>query len=238
MNKILNLLKSSSPRYNLVQPSTGKILEYRPFNVREEKSLLVAKNTSSYSDFLLTIADIIDNCFGHKIESKKLPIFDVEYLFLKLREKSVSEIVNIGFTCPNTKEKIKIVPVYLNEIEVKKQKNDFNIKVSDEIIVKMKYPTFEFLIENTISNESNNIDLFDMVLNSIESIQTPDEIITNESLNNEFLKEFIDSLTRQQYQLILDFFVKSPKIEHAVKYTTSDDQVRTIILRGIRDFFQ
>ena len=238
MNDIIATLKSSYPKYIAKQPSTGKNLSYRPFTVKEEKALLVAKDTGNYSDFLVTITDIIDNCFSDnaiKINSKKLPIFDVEYMFLKIREKSVSEVINVSFVCPETKEKIK-VDVFIPHIEVKVEENNKNIKISDELIVNMKYPSFEYLIENAIQNNDGNIDLFDMVLSSIESVQTKTELITD--LNKQTLKEFIDSLTKQQYQLILNFFVKIPKIEHSVPYITSDGTQRKITFKGIRDFFR
>jgi hypothetical protein len=237
MSNIINLLKSSSPKYSIVQPSTGKLLSYRPFNVKEEKSLLVAKNTGSYTDFLLTISSIVDSCFDTTIESKKLPVFDVEFMFLKLREKSVSEVVNISFTCPETNEKIKNVEVSLTDIVVKKNQSSNSIKISPDIIINMRHPTYEFLIENSATSDTGNIDLFDMVLYSIESIQTTSELLTNEMLTKDFLNEFIENLTRQQYQMILDFFVSAPKIEHEVKYNTSDNVQRSIVLRGIKDFF-
>jgi len=237
MKDIINVLKNSLPKYSIKQPSSqDTILIYRPFTVKEEKSLLLSKDTGSYTDFLITISELISACYN--IDAKKLPIFDVEYMFLKLREKSVSETVVISFDCPTTGERIKNIEVRLNEIEVKKQENSKNIKLSNELIVNMRYPTFEFLIENTTKSNNGNIDLYDMVLYSIESIQTPDELITNESLSSSLLNEFIENLTRTQYELILNFFLKAPKIEHEVYYTTKDGMERKIILRGIRDFFR
>lgn len=241
MHNVLNILKNSLPRYTISQPSTDKLLTYRPFTVKEEKSLLVAKDTGSYVDFLSTISTIVDGCYSNSntiINSLKLPIFDVEYMFLKLREKSISETVNISFTCPATNERIKNIEVRLDQITVKKQENSKNIKISNDIIVNMRYPTYEFLIESAARNENGNVDLFEMVLYSIDSIETPDEIIQHDSMTSDFLKEFIDNLTREQYELILNFFVKLPKIEHEVKYLTQDGVERKIVLKGIRDFFR
>lgn len=238
MNDIIATLKSSYPKYTIKQPSTGKNLSYRPFTVKEEKSLLVAKDSGKYADFLITITDIIDSCFSDnsiKINSKNLPIFDVEYMFLKIREKSISETINVSFICPETKEEIK-VKVFIPNIEVKVEPVNRNIKITDELIVNMKYPPFLYLIENSINNEDGDIDLFDMVLSSIESIQTKTELLTD--LNKQILNEFINSLTKQQYQEILNFFVKIPKLEHSVPYITSDGIQRKITFRGIRDFFR
>jgi hypothetical protein len=238
MKNILNVLKNSLPRYSLTQPSTGKLLTYRPFTVKEEKSLLIAKDTGNYIDFLLTIAGMVDACFSDSgIKAKNLPIFDIEYLFLKLREKSVSEVVSISFNCPSTGERIKNAEVNLDELEVKIQDNPKIITISPDIIVNMRYPTYEFLIESAGKTPDGNVDLFDMVLFSIESIQTPSELITHDSMSNEFLKEFIDNLTRSQYEMILNFFIKSPRLEHEVHYKTEDGIERKIILKGLRDFF-
>lgn len=238
MTDLISNLKSSYPKFTLTQPSTGKTIYYRPFTVKEEKSLILGKELGKYADFLLTITDIVDNCFSDgniKINSKNLPIFDVEYMFLKIREKSISEIIKISFVCPTTKQTIKS-QINIMDIQIKKQDNPRNIKISDDIIVNMKYPSFEYLIENATSNEEGNIDVFDMVLSSIDSIQTKDGILTD--LNKQTLNEFVDNLTKQQYQKILDFFVKSPKIEHTVKYVTDDGVEREITFRGIKDFFQ
>lgn len=239
MNTIISNLKKSLPRYNTKQPSTEKLLTYRPFTVKEEKALLLSKNTGSYSDFLSTIANVVEECYSdNNINAKKMSIFDVEYLFLKLREKSVSEIVNVSFTCPYTKEKIKNVEIRLDKIEIKKIDNPKQIKLADNLVLNMRYPTFEFLIESTQSSSDGNVDLFDMVLHSIESIQTPDEIITSKDLTKENLNEFIDNLTRQQYEKILDFHTKIPKIEYEIKYITQDAVVRSIVFKGLRDFFR
>lgn len=236
MNSLLEILKNSLPKYTVVQPSNDKVVTHRPFTVREEKSLMMAKETGSYTDFLLTVSEILDSCYG--LNSKKLPVFDVEYFFLKLREKSVSEFVKVSFTCPYTQERIKDIEINLSKLQVKKQPIEFSIKLTDDIIVNMEYPKFEYLIEQSTVNPSGSIDLFDMVLNSINSIQTPAELIMKDMLSKETLKEFIENLTKVQYEKILDFFVKMPKVEYEIKYITSDDVVRSIVFRGIRDFFQ
>lgn len=239
MSDIITILKSSYPKYNLKQPSTGKTVNYRPFTVREERALLLSKDTGRYSDFLSTISEIVDQCFSDnaiKINSRKLPIFDVEYMFLKIRQKSVSEIINVSFICPETKEKIKI-EVNIQDIEVNTSlENNKSIKLTNELIVNMKYPTFEYLIENSFKNDEGKIDLFDMVLSSIDSIQTKDQLI--QDIPRETMNDFIEGLTKQQYQKILNFFVNIPKLEHSVPYKTSDGVERKITFRGIKDFFR
>lgn len=238
MQDILSVLKNSYPKFTITQPSTDKSIYYRPFTVREEKALILAKDLGKYSDFLITITEIVDNCYSTndiKINSKKLPIFDVEYMFLKIREKSVSEVVKVSFVCPETKETIK-TEINIPDIQIIKQQNPTQVKIADNLIVNMKYPTFDYLIQNAIEKEDQNIDLFDMVINCIHTIETKDQVLND--LSKDFILEFINNLTKQQYEKILSFFVKSPRIEHTVKYRTTDGVDRQITFRGIRDFFQ
>lgn len=233
MKEFLNKMKSSLPRYNTKQPSTGKNIVFRPFTVREEKSLVIANQTGSYSDFLTTLADILNDCFELKTSAKKLPIFDVEYFFLKLRSKSVGEIIEPTITCPITKEQVKI-SINLEKIEpIYHETHNKEIKLSNNIIVTMEYPTLENFIQ-----QKDNIDFFEVIIDSIESIQTENEIIEAKIASRENIKEFIELLTSEQYRKLIDFFKTCPKLEYEVNYVTSDGIQRTIILKGLRDFFQ
>jgi hypothetical protein len=147
------------PRYNIVQPSTGKLITFKPFTVKDEKTLLIANQTGSYEDFLSTLADIIDNCFDLPTPSKKLPLFDIEYFFLKLRSKSVGEVVEPVIICPETKESIKI-NLNIDQIEpIFESSHSNEFKISNEILVKMKYPSLESLIYNKNKDSCDNCSL-------------------------------------------------------------------------------
>lgn len=234
MKDLLNSMKKTLPKYNAKQPSTGKNISFRPFTVKEEKALIIANQTGSYEDFLITLADVIDNCFDLKISTKNLPVFDVEYFFLKLRSKSIGEILEPVISCPVTGEKVKLY-INLDDIEpVLDSKHTKKINIDDFIIVKMKYPSLEMLIDK----EKTKSDYFDLIIDCIESIETKSEIIEASNVSKENLKEFIELLTSEQYKKLISFFKTSPKLEHEVKYVTSDSTERTIILRGLRDFFQ
>jgi hypothetical protein len=227
-------MKNSLPRYNLVQPSTKEIITYRPFTVKEEKTLLIANQTGSYEDFLSTLAEILDNCFELPVASKKLPIFDIEYFFLKLRSKSVGEIVETTIICPVTKEKVKIV-LNLDSIEPTfNQEHKQKINISDDMIVTMRYPSLENLIKKT----SKKNDYFDLLLGCIHSIETKKELIESANTSKEDLEEFINLLTSEQYKNLINFFKTSPKLETTINYRTSDGIERKILLRGLKDFFQ
>tara|TARA_R110000868_G_scaffold133904_3_gene345702 strand:+ start:4131 stop:4835 length:705 start_codon:yes stop_codon:yes gene_type:complete len=234
MKELLNTMRQSMPRYNIIQPSTGKMITFKPFTVKEEKTLLIANQTGSYEDFLSTLADIIDNCFDLPTPSKKLPLFDIEYFFLKLRSKSVGEVVEPVIICPETKESIKI-NLNIDEIEpIFEAFHSNEFKISNEILVKMKYPSLESLI----NNKNKDLDYFDLLIDSIYSIQTPNELIEASTVSQEYLKEFVELLTSAQYKKLIDFFKTSPRLETEVKYTTSDGTDRVLMLKGLRDFFQ
>ena len=231
MKEILEKMKSSLPRYVTKQPSTGKNVTFRPFTVKEEKHLLMVKQTGEYKDFLSTITNIINSCFDLSTDAKKLPIFDIEYFFLKLRSKSIGEIVQPIIVCPVTKEKISLT-LNLEEIEPVGNMSDFKIKISDEILVNMRYPTIDFLIKN--SSE----DLYETTLNCIESIETIDQKIENSDISKTEFLEFIDLMTNEQFMKILNFLKNIPKLEKEIKYKTRDGVERSIKLKGIKDFFQ
>ena len=234
MRELLDSMKNSLPKYNIVQPSTGKIVTFRPFTVKEEKALVMANQTGSYEDFLSTLSDIIDNCFDLSTSAKKLPIFDVEYFFLKLRSKSVGELIEPTISCPQTGEKVKIT-VNLDIVEPTfNETHSKTIKVNSNILVKMNYPS----LENLIKRSNTKTDYFDLLLECIQSIETSKEIIEAGTASNENMKEFIDLLTSEQYKKLIDFFKTCPKLEHKISYVTSDGKERQLLLKGLRDFFQ
>lgn len=234
MKQLLERMKSSLPKYNLKQPSTGKIISYRPFTVKEEKVLLISTNTGSYEDFLSTLTDMIDECFSLPIESKNLPLFDIEYFFIKLRCKSIGEVVEPIITCPYTGEKVKL-NLNLEDIEPAfnsdhKQK----IELNGNINVTMKYPS----VEHMIRHKDKINDYFDLLIESISSIETETELIETSNYPKSSLIEFVELLTDEQYRKLIAFFKTMPKLEKSIKYKTSDGIEREIILKGLKDFFR
>jgi hypothetical protein len=225
------MMKNSLPRYVTTQPSTGKKVTFRPFTVKEEKYLLMTKQTGEYADLLATIANIIDSCFELGQEAKKLPIFDIEYFFLKLRSKSIGEIVEPTIVCPYTDEKIKL-SLNIDDIQPVVKHTNFNIRLNENIIVNMKYPTLDILLKNS------DADLYDVTLNCIESIETIDEKIENSDISKKEFLEFIDLMTNEQFKKIIEFIKNVPTLEKEISYITSDGVERKIKLKGIKDFFQ
>ena len=233
---VSELLKSIAPKYQEIVPSTGKKIWFRPFFVKEEKILLIAQETSKEVEILNAIKTVVENCFDGLGNAETIPIFDLEYLFLKLRSKSVQEVVNPILECPYTKEKLKLT-IRLDEIQVKTfESHTKDIKINDSIIIGMKYPSLSLLLENDVMDMSL-INFYEMAINCIDYIETPSEKIDSANNIAEF-RNFVDALTTEQFDKIIQFFATMPRIEHAVGYKTSDGEMREVVLRGIRDFFE
>jgi hypothetical protein len=233
--KLVDLIQSTLPKYSDTIPSTNKKIWFRPFIVKEEKILLIVQETGSEKEILSAIKEIVQNCFSIA-DAGDIPIFDLEYLFLKLRSKSVSELVEPILICPETGEKIKL-SIDLSKIKVKTFKKHTNqIKINDEILISMKYPTLNMFIEKETSDMSL-MDFYELAMNCIDYIETPSERIECSSKDKLEIKEFVDNLTKDQFDKIIEFFATMPRIEQEAEYQTSDKVKRKVVLRGIRDFF-
>lgn len=233
--KLTDIIKQTLPKYSETIPSTNKKIWFRPFLVKEEKVLLMVQETGSEKEILKAIKEIVENCFSIK-DSGEIPIFDLEYLFLKLRSKSVAEIVEPILICPETGEKIKL-NINLDEIKVKSFKKHSNkIKLNEEIFIHMKYPTLNMFIEKETSDMSL-MDFYELAVNCVDFIETPNERIDCVGKEKNEIKEFIDNLTKDQFDKIIDFFATMPRIEQEIQYETTDKVKRKVVLRGIRDFF-
>jgi hypothetical protein len=231
------LLQSSLPKFSEVIPSSGKKISFRPFLVKEEKMLLMAQETGGEHGILFGIRDVVQACYEGIPDASKIPFFDLEYLFIKLRSKSVGEVAYPILICPVTGEQVKL-DINLNDIKIKKTKNHSNkIKISDNILIGMKYPSVSLLIEHDINSE-NTKDFYEMAISCIDYIETNEEKIEAQKYNREEIKSFVDNMTKQQFDKIIEFFVTMPKIEEEVNYTTSDGITRSITLKGIKDFFE
>lgn len=233
MKSLIDNMIKSLPKYKLKQPSNKKTIMFRPFVVKEEKTLYISNETGTHEDFLATLGNIIDSCFELKTEAKNLPIFDIEYFFLKLRCKSLGEIANPTIICPYTGEKIK-VEINLDEIEpVYSKDHTTEIVLDSSIKIKMKYPTLDYFIEA----ERNFKDYYELIIDCIESIETKEEIIESKNTSREQIQEFVDVMRKEQFEKLISFIKTMPRIEKKLQYKTSDGETREIILKGLKDFF-
>mgnify|MGYP003110143387 CR=1 FL=1 len=238
MNKLSNLLLSDIPKYEVILPSSGDRKSFRPFLVKEEKILLLAQQSGEDSSMIRAIKNIIESCVDGVEDAGSLPLFDVEYIFLQIRAKSVGEGIEPTIVCPVTEENIQ-VKILIPDIEIIKDKNHTNeIKISKEIILKMRYPSLNDLDNRDgVINYEDPSSFYDLISDCIVSIQTTSGIVDASTLPREEILEFVDNMTKTQFEKLLDFFLTAPKIEHKVLYTASDDVEREVLLSGLSDFF-
>jgi len=228
------LPKIKHPTYKVVIPSTQKTITLRPFTVLEEKILLMAKSSNNSDDVIASIKQIVQNCIVESIDVDKMPTFDLEYIFIKLRSKSVGEIIDLDYTDPITKEVIKF-KLNLEDIEVKKDPNHTNkIMVQDDIGMVLKYPTLEDVKIIEASDKQEDA-VFEVLYNCVESIFDDNSVYPE--FTKEELSDFIDSLPIDSMNKIREFFDTMPVIEHNVVLKNATGDEKTITLKGITSFF-
>jgi len=237
------LPKLNVPVYETILPSTEKVIKYRPFLVKEEKILLTALEAGTENELPAAIKQIINNCIQTKLDVDNLSTFDIEYLFLRLRAKSVGEEVTIGlkpYPCGQNDgklcEKTTEVKINLEEVKVtKNEKHTNKIMLDDKIGVIMDYPNSSSL--EKIEGDNFTVGM-NLIKSSIKMIFTAEQTHERDSFNDEDLNEFLDSLNSDQFQSIRQFFDTMPKLSHTVKYTCSTcGEKKETILEGLSSFF-
>jgi len=235
------LPKLNVPVYEAILPSTEKVIKYRPFLVKEEKLLLTAQE-SGEDAVLPAVKQIIKNCVQGELDVDNMPIFDIEYLFLRLRAKSVGEEVTLGLKpwgCPQNNGELceftTEVSVNLEEIKcVKDKKHTSKIMLDDKIGIMMKYPDMSQVGMKGSETEMG----MKVISNCVTMIFTEEETHERDSFTDEELDEFIDSLNSQQFKLIKDFFDNMPVLKHTVKYKCETcGEKKETILQGLNSFF-
>ena len=237
------LPKLNVPVYEAVLPSTEKVIKYRPFLVKEEKILLTALEADDTKALSGAVRQIVNNCVQGELDVDKLPTFDIEYLFLRLRAKSVGEKVTIGLKpwgCPKNEGKLceNTTEVEINLEEVKVDKNKASspkIMLDDKIGIKMRYPDINTINLTGTTSEAAGMDV---IRDCIDMIFTEEETHERDSFTDKELDEFIDSLNSQQFKLIRDFFDNMPVLKHTVKYKCETcGEKKETILQGLNSFF-
>ena len=235
------LPKISTPTYELELPSTGKKIKYRPFLVKEEKILIIAMESEDEKQITNAIKEVISSCIitrGVKID--QLSTFDIEYLFLNIRGKSVGEEVEVMVTCPD--DGVTQIPTVINldEIKVQKGKNHTrDIKLDDELILRMKYPSLNEFIKNNFSGEEISVDnTFDLIASCVEQVYSEEESWSASDCTKKELKQFLEQLSSRQFKEIETFFDTMPKLSHTVTVTNPKTGVESdIVLEGLTAFF-
>jgi hypothetical protein len=236
------LPKISTPTYELEIPSLKKSVKYRPFLVKEEKVLIIAMESEDPKQIAEAVKTVIGNCIvtrGIKIE--QLATFDIEYLFLNIRGKSVGETVDVLITCPDDGNTQVPVSINLDDIQVEfREDHSRDIKLDDTLTLRMRYPSMqEFVKSNFIAGSEISVDeTFDMITSCIEQIYSEEESWSSSDVTKKELKEFLEQLTSQQFKDIEKFFETMPKLSHTIKVTNPNTEVESeVVLEGLTSFF-
>ena len=237
------LPKINTPTYELVLPSSGKKIKYRPFLVREEKILIMALETEDTKQITQSVIDILGSCILSKgIKLENLATFDIEYLFLNVRSKSVGEQVELNVTCPDDNKTNVPIKIDIDSIKIKKDKNHKNIvKLDDSLSLKLKYPSMQQFIINNFESAEDGSEVqttLDMIISCIDMIFNDEESWPASESTKKELEDFIDQLNTKQFKLIEDFFATMPKLTHSVKVKNPNTGIEsTITLEGLASFF-
>ena len=226
----------SSSKYELILPSTGEKVEYRPFLVREEKLLLVAQSTGENEDILRAVEEIISACTFEKLNPKVLPFFDLEYVFLQIRAKSVGEVARVKLTCPDDMETKVDVEINLTEVECKREVgHDSNIKLTDDVGIVMNYPRLETM-KSFATDDADSV--FGLIKGCVSQIYDNNAVYDKADMNEKDLDEFIESMSHQQFEKVQQFFATMPKVKHVVNVKNPNTGVESeIVLEGMQSFF-
>ena len=234
------LPKLNTPKYKMKLPSTGKVVNYRPFLVKEEKILLIATETGEQSDIIDAIATIIKDCTD-LTDIHKLPTFDIEYVFLQIRTKSVGETVDVSVICPDDGETEVKVSIPLDEISVHKPRgHKKEIKLDDDVILNMGYPTLKAFVEmNFDDGQTPGVEqMFSMAAGCVETIADVEQVYDCADTPKAELLEFFDSMSSSQFKKVQEFFETMPKLTHTLKVTNPNTGVENdVVLEGLSAFF-
>ena len=234
----------ATPTYELTLPSTGKKVKYRPFLVKEEKLLILALDSKDQLEITNSVKDVLKKCVltrGIKIDD--LPTFDIEYLFLNIRAKSVGEDINLVVTCPDDKKTEVPVTIYVDEIEVIKSKeHSKDITLDKDMTLRMKYPSLNQFIESNFETDDSpqtTVDkTFQLVADCMETVFTKEDAWDSNDYSSEERMQFIEQLSSKQFKEVEKFFATMPKLSHTIEVTNPNTKKKSsIVLEGLADFF-
>ena len=233
------LPKVNTPTYELVVPSTDEKVKIRPFLVKEEKILLIAMEAQEQSGILNAVKDIVKSCTFDKFDVNRAPIFDIEYIFLNIRAKSVGEVSTVNLRCPDDNETFVKTDIDLTKVDVQITEGHTNkIELTDEMGMIMTYPTLDsFSDSTTVINASNMLDVIASCVAQIYDKKGEDVYDAKDSTKQE-LVDFLESLNSKQFLEIQKFFDTMPKLTHTVNIENPETKVKSdITLTGLNDFF-
>ena len=236
------LPKIATPTYELELPSTGKTIQYRPFLVKEEKLLVIALESEDNKQITTAIKAVLRACVltkGVKVEN--LPTFDIEYLFLNIRGKSVGEELDVNIICPDDEVTEVSIKIDLDDIQIQRDENHTNqIKLDDSLMMEMKYPSLDqFIKSNFDFNDKNQMDQsFQLIASCIDKIYSEDEVWATADCTKREVNDFLEGMNSNQFKEIETFFTTMPKLSHTISVTNPKTKVKSdVVLEGLSSFF-
>ena len=236
------LPKIATPTYELVLPSNNKTVKYRPFLVKEEKLLVLALESEDTKQITNAIKAVLSSCIqtrGVKVET--LPTFDIEYLFLHIRGKSVGEVIEVNLYAPDDGKTSVPVEINIDDIKVQKDKeHDKKIKLDDNLVMEMKYPSLDQFINNNfeIGGDVSFEKSFELIASSIDTVYNDDEVWSASDCTNKELVEFLEQMNTVQFKKVEKFFETMPKLSHEVTFINpKTKKENTVLLEGLTSFF-
>ena len=236
------LPKISTPTYELVLPSSNKKIKYRPFLVKEEKILILAMESQDTSTVANAVKDVLTSCIlSRGIKVQKLSTFDIEYLFLNIRGKSVGESIEVMVTCPDDGKTQVPTSINIDEIKVKiDEKHNKDIKLDDNYSLRMRYPSLDEFVKNNFSTPSDVSvdDTFDLIASCVDQVYSEEESWAAADCTKKELTQFVESLNSNQFKEIETFFETMPKLTHTVKVMNPNTKKENeVVLEGLQNFF-
>ena len=229
-----------TPSYELTLPSNGKKIKYRPFLVKEEKILILAIESNSMKDISRAIKDVLKNCILTKgVKIDELPTFDIEYLFLNIRSRSVGESIDLVITCPDDNETKVNTQIYIDEIKVKKNKDhNPDIKLDDTYTMRLKYPSLDQFIDDNFNFDLDRDNSFDIISSCIDMVFSDEEAWEAKDCTKKELLEFVERLNSSQFKEVETFFDTMPQLSHEIEVENPKTKVKsTVTLEGLASFF-
>ena len=229
-----------TPSYELTLPSNGKKIKYRPFLVKEEKILILAIESNSMKDISRAIKDVLKSCILTKgVKIDELPTFDIEYLFLNIRSRSIGESIDLVITCPDDNETKVNKQIYIDEIEVKtNEDHNPDIKLDDTYTMRLKYPSLDQFIDENFNFDEGKDNSFDIISSCIDIVYSDEEAWEAKDCTKKELLEFVERLNSSQFKEVEKFFDTMPKISHDIEVENPNTKVKsTVKLEGLASFF-
>jgi len=235
------LPQANVAKYELTLPSQQKKITFRPFLVKEEKILLMALETGKPDEMLRAIKDIVKSCTFGELEPDDYPLFDIEFVFLQIRAKSVGEVAKLKILCPDDKKTYANAEVDLSKVEVyvdDDHSNKVDLDETRKLGVVLKYPSLKIINEGIVSGDLKLKDSYELIYNSIEQIYEGDKTYLAKDSTKEEMEEFINGLTGEQMRKIQSFFTSMPRLEQKIKVKNPVTNVESeVTLKGLADFF-